>query len=54
MLELRARAALHAGRIAEADQTLAAARAAAERIPNLFDARLSRLGELIESARAAQ
>jgi tetratricopeptide (TPR) repeat protein len=54
VLELRARAALHAGRIAEADQTLAAARAAAERIPNLFDARLSRLGELIESARAAQ
>ena len=53
VLELCARAAMREGRSGAARETLAAAQEAAVRIPNLFDARLSRLAaELGEPARS--
>ena len=50
VLELCARTAKREGRMAAAEESLRAARGAAQRIPNLFDARLNRLAnELLEA-----
>ena len=50
VLELRAISALRGGRVAEAREALLAARAAAERTPNLFDRRLGWVEERLAAA----
>jgi hypothetical protein len=53
VLDLRAWSALRTGRVEEAAAALARAREEAQRIPNLFDARLERLAAALGAPQAA-